>query len=388
MLLRNVFIVGDPQESLKNILIEGNTIQKITSDNDIRCMETIDLNEAIAFPGLINSHDHLDFNLFPQLGYPVYQHYAEWAKDIHTQDKTAIDNVLKIPSALRTQWGLYKNLLNGVTTVVNHGKILPVSNSIVSVFQESRTLHSIAFERNWKWKLNRPYLVKKPFAIHIGEGTNHAANKEISQLLQWNWCKRNLIGIHGVAMTAEQATGFNALVWCPVSNQFLFTKTATVDVLKRYTHILLGSDSTLTAEWNFWNHIRFARKTGMLTDNELFQAITNIPASVWGFRNLGRLATGQYADIVIAKPHSSAHASAMNAFYNTEPDHILLVIQHGEIRLFDETIHSSLKNTIINKPFSKIKTGTQIKYVIGDLPGLIGSIKKYYPSVQIPVSCC
>ena len=33
---------------------------------------------AVVFPGLINSHDHLDFNLFPPLGHKTYNNYTEW----------------------------------------------------------------------------------------------------------------------------------------------------------------------------------------------------------------------------------------------------------------------------------------------------------------------
>jgi cytosine/adenosine deaminase-related metal-dependent hydrolase len=39
-------------------------------------MPALDLNGALAFPGLINSHDHLDFNLFPPLANRIYNNYT------------------------------------------------------------------------------------------------------------------------------------------------------------------------------------------------------------------------------------------------------------------------------------------------------------------------
>ena len=45
----------------------------------------LDLEGALVFPGLVNSHDHLDFNLFPQLGERKYEHYAEWGADLHAR---------------------------------------------------------------------------------------------------------------------------------------------------------------------------------------------------------------------------------------------------------------------------------------------------------------
>src|SRR5690242_9639325 len=103
------------KDKIKAITGDEKTLQNIP--NELR----IEFENAIAFPGLINSHDHLDFNLFPKLGNRIYNNYSEWGKDIHVQNKETIDAVLKIPLPLRTQWGLYKNLLNGITTVVNHG---------------------------------------------------------------------------------------------------------------------------------------------------------------------------------------------------------------------------------------------------------------------------
>src|ERR1700744_5710772 len=79
----------------------------------------LDLDGALAFPGLVNSHDHLDFNLFPQLGNKLYSNYTEWGTDIHLHNKEGINKVLEVPEQLRTEWGMYKNLINGRTTVGN-----------------------------------------------------------------------------------------------------------------------------------------------------------------------------------------------------------------------------------------------------------------------------
>src|ERR1700694_6294791 len=128
-------------------------------------------DNAIAFPGLINSHDHLDFNLFPRLRNRVYNNYAEWGNDIQANNKNTINEILKIPQRIRVQWGLYKNLLNGITTVVNHGEKLRMGNSLLTVFENCHSLHSIRFEKNWKYKLNRPGGRNWPYVIHVGEGT-------------------------------------------------------------------------------------------------------------------------------------------------------------------------------------------------------------------------
>ena len=80
----------------------------------------------------------------------------------HTPDtvKQTINAVLKIPKHLRTQWGLYKNLLNGVTTVINHGERLNITDALITVLQENYSLHSIQFEKNWRIKIEQ-YFFKK-----------------------------------------------------------------------------------------------------------------------------------------------------------------------------------------------------------------------------------
>jgi hypothetical protein len=219
MLLCNCNIVGKQKKSPENIRVTKGKITEVTGSEKYPGKtegETIiNFKDAIAFPGLINSHDHLDFNLFPQTGNQIYNNYTEWGRDIHQQNKEAIDAVLKIPQQIRTQWGLYKSLLNGITTVVNHGEKLNTANDLINVVQNNYCLHSIEFEKNWKYKLNRPFAKGEPFVIHIGEGTDDASHEEINELIKWNVFKRKIVGVHGVAMDAKQATAFEALVWCP-----------------------------------------------------------------------------------------------------------------------------------------------------------------------------
>jgi len=76
MLFTNVGIPGG-KEQTSSIRIEGSKIISVGNDSggntgdksDVR----INFDGALAFPGLINSHDHLEFNLYPQLADKVYE---------------------------------------------------------------------------------------------------------------------------------------------------------------------------------------------------------------------------------------------------------------------------------------------------------------------------
>jgi hypothetical protein len=88
MILNNVYRVGSNDAG--NISISKGLIPMAPF---ISLMIQLVFDNAVVFPGLINSHDHLDFNLFPQLGHHIYHNYTEWGDHIHRNYKTEIDAV-------------------------------------------------------------------------------------------------------------------------------------------------------------------------------------------------------------------------------------------------------------------------------------------------------
>ncbi|HTH82845.1 MAG TPA: hypothetical protein VL490_07905 [Mucilaginibacter sp.] len=371
MILNNVTPVDS--NSPVNMLIKNNGVTSFAVNTTDALQLTFD--NAFVFPGLINWHDHLDFNLFPQLGDRIYNNYTEWGKHIHHNYKHEIAAVLKVPLALRTSWGIFKNLLCGVTTVINHGEHLAVIDAPITV-EQGHSIHSVQFEKNWKLKLNNPLKRSRPAFIHTGEGKDELAHQEIDQLISWNLLRKKLIGIHGVAMSEDQAKAFQALVWCPGSNYFLLNQTAPVDFLKKHTAILFGTDSTLTGNWDIWDHIRLARKTKMLSDDELYNSLQL--NGVLPLKN-----TTDNDTVVVAQKKNGE--TNFEAFYSTDPADILLVVHKKHIRLFDEHLLTQLPHIDLAQ-FSKVYVNGAGKYVQGDLPGLMKQVKAYYPEAIFPIT--
>ncbi len=384
MLLSN--LISIPTGQGVDILIKGETIQSVSESIKDSVETKIEFKGALVFPGLINSHEHLDFNLFPKLGNRIYNNYVEWGDDIHEQNKEVIDKVLKVPLKLRITWGMYKNLLNGVTTVVNHGPQLPIGEGFITVLQEKfpYALHSIQLDKKWRYKLNFPFLAKHPFVIHIGEGADDMAKKEIDTLLKWNLLKRELIGIHAIALNEKQAAKFKAIIWCPDSNYFLVGQTAPINKLKKSTQILFGTDSNVSSSWNLWEHLRLAREQKMVTDEELFNMLTVAAAKVWQLPHAGIIEKGYNADIIVGR--HKAGLQGMNAWYNLNPEDILLVMHKGGICLFDEELHTQLSKQIELKNFCKVFISGNCKYVLGDIPRLMAQIREYYPEASFPIT--
>lgn len=383
MLLNHLSIVNADQPV--NIAIYGEKIMSIGSGHEQSSSDPLQIyfSDAMAIPGLINSHDHLDFNCFSILGNRKYDHYTEWGKHIHEAHKENIREILRIPKKLRSAWGMYKNLLVGVTTVVNHGSKLDIENQLIDIFQETQNLHSVEYEKNWKWKLNNLIHFRKDCVIHTGEGTGKRSSDEIDQLIKYNLLGRNLIGVHGVSMNPDQAKHFKALVWCPESNKILLDHHARIHNLKTSTTIVFGSDSTLTGSWNIWKHLRLARTLQQVTDEELFGMITDTPARLWNL-NKGQLEPKKDADIVVLKMKNKS--SGISELFNANPEDILLIVHKGQIRLFDKSLLSQLTNLPVNLfRYNQVNIHENIKFVEGDLPGLIGEIRKYHPNIHFPV---
>ncbi len=382
MILHNALLIDQPGPV--DVTIGGSRILHVgeaAGGSLRRRSETvIDLEGALLFPGLINSHDHLDFNLFPRLGTEIYKNYTEWGSHLHQTYRPEINAVMRVPLLIREQWGILKNLLAGVTTVVNHGLPLKTKDPVVGVHERYHCLHSVAFEKNWRRKLNNPFRMKYPYVIHVGEGTDRAAHKEIDRLLRWNWLHKSLVGVHAVAMNSRQARAFDAIVWCPGSNFFMLNQTAAIDRLKETATILFGTDSTLTASWNIWDHIRLGRKTGLLADEELYRSLNENAARTWK-TGCSRIAAGEPASLAVAR--IPQETNRMDAFFGINPDSMRLVLQEGCVRLFDESL-AEMPGCNHSAGFSRIIIGRETKYVKADLAALTGETNTWLPETGFP----
>ena len=112
MVLNNVRLINNGAPA--SIQVAGKKIVAVKHEANNKEIFQLHFDSALAFPGLINSHDHLDFNCFPQMGNRVYESYVEWGNTILQSYKTKITEVLSIPKPLRVQWGYIKICWQGL----------------------------------------------------------------------------------------------------------------------------------------------------------------------------------------------------------------------------------------------------------------------------------
>ncbi len=377
MILKSVYIVGDKNENKKDIKIDTNKITSVSEHIKTVSNQSIFFDEeVIAFSGLINSHDHLGLNTHDLHKNRVYEDYVDWASD---NFEGKIQEINNIPLILRYQWSILKNMLHGFTTVIQHDKAISnFKSELVDVITSFKVIHSLHYDSKWRFKILVPSAKKK--MIHLGEGTSDLAKKEPKQLLRWTVNPKQIITIHGIAMDPIDVTKFGGFIWCPNSNMHLYGTTANITPIKSSVPILLGTDSTVSSDWNIFKHLRQARAMNFLNDEELFNTITKTPAELFKWLDKGCLGGGKIADVVIAKKKKN---KTWDAFFGINSKDILLIIKSGDVIFFDEANLDKIAPFTNPSKFEKIKINNSTKYIKFQVKKLFEEIKKYHPEFTL-----
>src|SRR5579859_8165514 len=149
---------------------------------------------TFTFPGLINSHDHLEFNCYAPTGLPPYQDFRGWARDVQAA-REVLSAVEAIPLKLRRRFGVLKNLLWGVTAVADHGGRPGESGGPVAVLTPYKDLHSPELGRARSWLAGLG-----PVVLHLAEGVTEDSRRRALRYLRWNLWRRPVVGVHGVGL--------------------------------------------------------------------------------------------------------------------------------------------------------------------------------------------
>lgn len=287
----------------------------------------LDLRDHLVFPGLINAHDHLQLNNIPPLprAAPFPNSYA-WiaAFQPHFHDPAVIKAVA-VPKELRHWQGGLKNLLCGATTVAHHDPWHPALDHPafpVRLLRDFGWSHSLGLglEPGYGSLGNLQPLPRygppvaesfaatpagRPWIIHLAEGTDELAAAELSLLEALGCLAANTVLVHGVGLTGADvgrviARGA-AVVWCPGSNVAMLGRTLDPRRLLDAGRLALGSDSRISASRDLLDELRVAAAHSGLAPAELLRLVTRDASRVLGLPEVGGLAPGQHADLLIAR---------------------------------------------------------------------------------------
>ncbi len=297
--------------------------------------EPVDLSGYLLLPGLINAHDHLEFNLFPRLGEGPYGNFLDWATDIHCKYAQLIASHRAVDKTTRMYWGAIKNLLAGVTTVAHHNPYEPETfgnNFPVRVVRRFGWAHSVPLQTDiGAAYANTP--ADAPFLIHVAEGTDQASAEEFGALNRQGFVGPRTVLVHAVGLTAGQREELRvlgaAVVWCPSSNLFTLGKTLSAADVSTLGRVALGTDSALTGDGDLRDEMRLARKLGV-SAARLYAMVTTSAADVLRLSDgEGTVGADGIADVIAMRDDGRPPAEALCA-----SDHAIeLVISGGVVRM-------------------------------------------------------
>ena len=299
----------------------------------------LDLTGHLVMPGLINAHDHLEFNLFPQLGRGPYPNAGEWARDIYHPDRSPIREQLRVSKPVRLWWGALKNLLSGVTTVCHHN---PYEREIfgadfpVRVVRRFSWAHSLEFEPRVAARFRKaPPLY--PFLLHCAEGVDSAARREVPALDALGALDSRTAIIHGVGITTAALALMRrrraSLVWCPTANLAMLGRTVSRAVLRSGIPMALATDSALSAPVDLLDELRVARR--YLPPARLYEMIATGPARI--LRLSQRQTRGDWIAV-----RSEARTRIQALLAGT----VALVVAAGRIRLISPELADQLPERV------------------------------------------
>lgn len=363
-LFRDLRIVNSGDIVNADIRIAGGRITEVKGNiQPARNENVLDCAGMCAYPGLINAHDHLQFNLYPRIGNPPYGNAYEWGNDIRINFRNVIDPIEAIPIRHRYLWGAWKNLFSGVTFVVHHD---PWSFHFdlrfpVPVLRRYTMAHSLGNEKNIARSL-RQRRPDTPFIMHVAEGTDRVASAEVAALHSLGGLDHRTVAVHAVAVSQEDIATIErrraSIVWCPSSNMFLFGKT--IPDLVGTIAVAVGTDSTLTGSVTLFDEMRRARSLRGCTAKEIMTMVTDVPRRIFNLpQDIGQLREDGVADLFLLP---SLRDDPYETLLGATPGDIQLLMQRGRIIFADRQSFPSLTR----KHSSRLRIGDATKVFSGN----------------------
>ena len=385
-LLKNGMLVGAPG----NILgVSGEKI--VFSEKD--CV--IDLKgKSFIYPGLINTHDHLQGNYRPPVGPKPGIFYLTWLP---------WDNDLKASETFKERSKLsredlyslsgYKCVFSGVTTVNDHfpqkfnAKILPTL-PIRAILEYGLSHEASSYDLNWgdgvEIEHERAVKNKWPFITHLSEGFDEESMNGVNHLESLKVLDSHTLLIHCIGFSDEdikKVTKAGASVsWCAFSNKFMFNVTCKIrKFIEAGINVTIGTDSSATGSANLLEEMRYDRALYQSMYGEdlkaelIFRMVTiNAAKAFWMQDRIGSLEEGKLADLLVTKaltedPYENLLKAKME-------DIELLTLAgkpiYGELRFLD------ILDGKIPAGYTQIITGGRTMFVVGDPAGLYKTARK------------
>ncbi len=355
-----------------------------------------EIRNSIAYPPLINSHDHLVGNWYPRAGNNrPYVNSHIWVEDMkeansyRERDKVWLNdgsfNLTEGNAKILVNLGVYKNLFSGVGLVQDHApRQIPLyyKNRPIEVLEEYWQCHSLTLGNWWGGKKAEEEMEAtggtRPFIIHVGEGLDERTRGEFALLMERGLLRRNTLMIHAVSFTKEEIARVGeagaSICWCPGSNEYLLDRTADIEeCLQRGVNVVLGTDSTMSGTVNLFSEIRKAHELKpLIPAKELYRMVTvNAAYALLKPLKYGRLNDLSGNLLVMDQLDEDPFENILLS--NTENIRVFVVNNHilyGDIEYLEAC-------KLDEAQYSIFKIGNREKFVFGNPAKILDEIESY-----------
>ena len=385
----NLVIPGQ-NDSPGGCLISRGKIDRILGPGEEEAeLLNLNLHGLSIYPGLINAHDSLlaSYHAFPGENRP-YFNWLAWDNDLKSSPLFRERMLLEVEDLYRL--GAYRNLLSGVTTVVDHiphfvresaPEELPVG--LLTRFGISHSIGSYSLDWGDGVALEYTRALKEglPYITHIAEGFDRESKESLQNLIKEGGLGANTVLVHGLSLSEQDlrkiADAGASLVWCPASNLLLYEQTTPVQKARELgISISLGSDSAMSGSSGLLADLAAAagyrNEMGIqgLDDLEIVKMATENPARDLKLEGRGKLAEDYAADLLVLKGKDPRNP--LRSLIQADPEDIYLVVRQGVPLYGDAGLEIIF--TEMGVLFDRIKIGKTDKLIIKGIKKLLDSI--------------
>ncbi len=356
---------------------------------------TIIDTHGVILPGLIDTHNHILFDVFDGddwLPLHPYGDHTEWTaeakyaamldvKQCLANDSQGKPSWCLAATALGTKygnaagslrcemdkWGELKGMIAGTTSIVglpgtsaacfgSLSRSIDVSqNDLGADTVQTSAIFPPSTSSGDGVCANFASMSTKAYLIHVGEGLDAKALAEFSTLNTLTTTDGCLLApqttiTHGTAFTATEFTTMAQkgvkLTWSPASNVALYGNTANIPAaLTAGVLIALAPDWSMGGSQNLLDELRFAEdwdntKFGdKLTAQDLIKMVTSNAAKVVGYEDrIGQIKEGLVADLVVV---GGDRATPFAAIVGARPKDVRITMIGGKILYGDANLKSA-----------------------------------------------
>jgi len=319
--------------------------------------------QGTIFPGLIELHNHLPYNVLPLWDVPrTYTNRNIWRlkepkynPDVAWPEKILAENTDKDYPRAIARFCECRSLFGGVTT----GEGITVGNKKGDVNYYQGLVRNVEAPGDKAWPVGLGHTLdfkpeeiattlwpalqeQRAYYYHLSEGTDDDARQRFLDLnLGKEWAiNQNLVAIHCTALRAEHFARLSAsagMVWSPLSNFLLYGRTSDVAAAKQAAvPIALGSDWSPSGSKNPLGELKIARivsdhEHGLFSAEELVRMVTTTPAKMTQWEKwVGSVEHGKRADLLVI---AGASGNPYEQLIAARENDIVLVFIDGRARL-------------------------------------------------------